>query len=83
MFIATANARNIPGPLRDRMEVIELPGYTEEEKVRSRGATWLRARRANGFKPGQVALDEEALRHIIQDYTREAGVRTWSARSGR
>ncbi len=77
IFIATANMlETVPGPLRDRMEVIHLPGYTEEEKVQiARRYLIARQTQANGLKPGQVALDEEALRHIIQDYTREAGVR--------
>jgi ATP-dependent Lon protease len=66
----------IPGPLRDRMEVIELTGYTEEEKVQI-AARYLVKRQleANGLKPEQASITEEALRHIVREYTREAGVR--------
>jgi ATP-dependent Lon protease len=77
MFIATANMlETIPGPLRDRMEVIPLPGYTEEEKLQI-AQRYLVPRQlgANGLKPEQCELGEAALRSIIADYTREAGVR--------
>jgi ATP-dependent Lon protease len=66
----------IPGPLRDRMEVIELSGYTEDEKVQI--ATRYLVKRqlqANGLKPEQASLTEAALHHIVHDYTREAGCR--------
>jgi ATP-dependent Lon protease len=78
MFIATANQLDtIPGPLRDRMEVIQLPGYTEEEKVEiAKRYLVKRQLEANGLKAEQVSLTEETLRAIIGDYTREAGVRT-------
>jgi ATP-dependent Lon protease len=77
MFITTANMLDtIPGPLRDRMEIIHLPGYTEEEKLEiAKRYLVKRQLEANGLKPGQVDLKEEALRKIIEDYTREAGVR--------
>ena len=77
MFIATANMlETIPGPLRDRMEVIPLPGYTEEEKLQiARRYLVPRQLEANGLKPEQCELGETALRSIIADYTREAGVR--------
>jgi len=77
MFIATANVLDtIPGPLRDRMEVIQLPGYTEEEKLQIARKYLVRKQRdANGLKPEQVVLGEDALREIIVGYTREAGVR--------
>jgi ATP-dependent Lon protease len=77
MFIATANQLDtIPGPLRDRMEVIHLPGYTEEEKLEiSRRYLVKRQLEANGLKPEQADLTDAALRAIISDYTREAGVR--------
>ena len=77
MFIATANVLDtIPGPLRDRMEVIQLPGYTEEEKLQIARKYLVRKQRdANGLKPEQAALGEDALREIIAGYTREAGVR--------
>jgi ATP-dependent Lon protease len=77
MFIATANVLDtIPGPLRDRMEVIELTGYTEEEKVEIAKRYLVRRQlEANGLKPEQAAVTEEALHRIVRDYTREAGCR--------
>jgi ATP-dependent Lon protease len=77
IFIATANyIGGIPGPLLDRMELIDLPGYTEREKLEI-GKRYLLPRQLseNGLKPEQVSWDEEALRLIITDYTHEAGVR--------
>jgi len=77
MFIVTANVLDtIPGPLRDRMEVIHLPGYTEEEKLEI-AMRYLVKRQleANGLKPEQAILTEAAIKTIIRDYTREAGVR--------
>ena len=77
MFICTANViDDIPGPLRDRMEVITLPGYTEEEKFEI-AKRYLIARqlKANGLKPEQAEIDDAAIHSIIRDYTREAGVR--------
>jgi ATP-dependent Lon protease len=77
MFIATANVlHTIPGPLRDRMEVIELQGYTEEEKLEiAKRYLVNRQLDANGLKEEQASLTDEAIRTIIADYTREAGVR--------
>jgi ATP-dependent Lon protease len=77
LFIGTANVLDsIPGPLRDRMEIIELAGYTEEEKLQiARRHLLTRQLAANGLKADQVQLSEEALRRVIVDYTREAGVR--------
>ncbi|MFT6897683.1 MAG: ATP-dependent Lon protease [Paraglaciecola sp.] len=77
MFIATANVLDtIPGPLRDRMEIIELPGYTEEEKIEIAQRYLLqRQLNANGLSSTEVEIKLEALRAIVQDYTREAGVR--------
>jgi ATP-dependent Lon protease len=77
MFIATANVLDtIPGPVRDRMEVIELPGYTEDEKVEIAKRYLLKRQlEANGLKPEQIEITEDAIRSIIGDYTREAGVR--------
>ncbi len=77
MFITTANMLDtIPGPLRDRMEIIQLPGYTEEEKLEiAKRYLVKRQLEANGMKSEQVELPEETLRKIIGDYTREAGVR--------
>jgi ATP-dependent Lon protease len=77
VFITTANVLDaIPGPLRDRMEVIQLSGYTATEKLEiARRYLVKRQLEANGLKPGQVEITDDALREIIQDYTREAGVR--------
>jgi ATP-dependent Lon protease len=77
LFIATANQLDtIPGPLRDRMEIIELTGYTEEEKVEIAKRYLVRRQlEANGLKAEQVALTEDAVRRVARDYTREAGVR--------
>ena len=77
LFIATANVLDtIPGALRDRMEVIELSGYTEDEKVQI-AARYLvqRQLRANGLNADQVSLTDDALHHLVRDYTREAGCR--------
>ena len=77
MFIATANVLDtIPGPLRDRMEVIELTGYTEDEKVEIAKRYLVRRQlEANGLKVEQASITDDALRQIARDYTREAGVR--------
>jgi len=77
LFIATANVLDtIPGPLRDRMEIIQLPGYTEAEKLEiARRYLVKRQLEANGLKPEQATVTDNALRAIIGDYTREAGVR--------
>ena len=78
MFIGTANVLDsIPGPLRDRMEVIEVPGYTEDEKVEiAERYLMKRQRDAAGLKPRQCEVTEAALRAIIHGHTREAGVRS-------
>ncbi|MEX2166434.1 MAG: endopeptidase La [Methyloceanibacter sp.] len=77
MFIGTANVLDqIPGPLRDRMEIIELPGYTEEEKVEIAKRYLVKRRlEATGLTPEQAEIGDDAIRAIIRDYTREAGVR--------
>jgi ATP-dependent Lon protease len=77
MFICTANVLDtIPGPLRDRMEIIQLAGYTEQEKLEiARRYLVERQLRANGLTSQQCEMSEAALRAIITDYTREAGVR--------
>jgi ATP-dependent Lon protease len=77
LFIATANMLDtIPGPLRDRMEIIELTGYTEQEKVEIAKRYLLKRQlEANGLKPEQASITEEALRQLAHEYTREAGVR--------
>ncbi|MFC5435227.1 endopeptidase La [Rhodanobacter umsongensis] len=76
MWIATANSLNIPGPLLDRMEVIRIPGYTEDEKL-GIAQKYLLAKqlKANGLKPEELSVTEDALRDIVRYYTRESGVR--------
>ncbi|MEQ1801967.1 MAG: endopeptidase La [Gammaproteobacteria bacterium] len=83
-FVATANQLDtIPGPLRDRMEIIELPGYTQEEKLQI-GRRYLVARqlKANGLKDEQVSISDGALAEIVANYTREAGVRNLERQIG-
>lgn len=76
MFICTANSMNIPGPLLDRMEVIRIPGYTEDEKLGiARRYLAPKQLKANGLKEGELVLTDEALLELIRYYTREAGVR--------
>ncbi|KCV15977.1 endopeptidase La [Bordetella holmesii] len=77
MFICTANALDtIPGPLRDRMEIIQLPGYTAEEKVQIARRYLVEGQlQANGLQPAQVDISDAALTEIVSNYTREAGVR--------
>ncbi len=85
VFITTANVLDqIPGPLRDRMEVIQLSGYSAEEKFNiAKRYLVERQLQANGLKPGQVELDDEALQQIIGLYTREAGVRNLEREIGK
>jgi ATP-dependent Lon protease len=85
VFIATANLLDtIPGPLQDRMEIISLPGYTEDEKLEiARRYLVRRQLEANGLKPEQAEIEVEALRLIIKGYTREAGVRSLEREIGR
>ena len=85
VFITTANMLDtIPGPLRDRMEIISLPGYTAEEKLQiARRYLVRRQMEANGLQPGQVEIDDIALREIIHRYTREAGVRNLEREIGK
>lgn len=76
MFICTANSMNIPGPLLDRMEVIRLPGYTEDEKLAiARRYLVPKQLRATGFKEDELGFSDESLLELIRYYTREAGVR--------
>jgi ATP-dependent Lon protease len=84
LFIGTANVLDaIPPPLRDRMEVIELTGYTEEEKLQiARRYLLKRQLAANGLSAGQVQVSDEALRKVIVDHTREAGVRNLERQIG-
>jgi ATP-dependent Lon protease len=84
LFIATANVlETIPGPLRDRMEIIELTGYTEEEKLEI-AKRYLVARqlKANGLKPEQASLSDPAVSRIIREYTRESGCRNLERQIG-
>ena len=84
LFIATANVLDsIPGPLRDRMEIIELTGYTEEEKLQiARRYLLKRQLQANGLTEAQVQVSDEALRRVTAEYTREAGVRNLERQIG-
>ncbi len=76
MFIATANSLNIPAPLLDRMEVIRIPGYTEDEKIQiALGYLLAKQRKANGLKEDEIAISQATIRDIIRYYTRESGVR--------
>ncbi len=77
LFICTANTLDsIPGPLLDRMEVIRLSGYITEEKVAiARQHLWPRSLERAGVKPGQLRISDSALRHVVEGYAREAGVR--------
>lgn len=77
MFVTTANSLNLPQPLLDRMEIIRLEGYTEDEKVEIAKRHLLPKQvEAHGLKAGEFVLEEDALRDLIRFYTREAGVRT-------
>ncbi len=77
MFVTTANTLNLPQPLLDRMEIIRLEGYTEDEKVEIAQRHLIAKQiEAHGLKPGEFTLEEQALRDLIRFYTREAGVRT-------
>src|SRR5713101_4147332 len=85
LFITTANVLDtIPGPLRDRMEIIQLPGYTQEEKREiARRYLVRRQLEANGLNPEQAEITDAALREIIRHYTREAGVRNLEREIGK
>ncbi|SHL98732.1 endopeptidase La [Roseibium suaedae] len=76
MFVTTANTLNIPAPLMDRMEVIRIAGYTEDEKVEiCRRHLILKAEKDHGLRDGEFSITDEALRFVVRRYTREAGVR--------
>jgi len=84
MFITTANVLDtIPGPLRDRMEILQLSGYTDEEKLHiAKGYLVQRQILENGLRQGEVTFTDEAILRIIRDYTRESGVRNLERRIG-
>jgi ATP-dependent Lon protease len=76
MFVATSNSLNIPGPLLDRMEVIRIPGYTEDEKLNIAQRYLVpKQLKANGLKSEELKISEGAIRDIVRYYTRESGVR--------
>lgn len=76
MFVATANSMNIPAPLLDRMEVIRIAGYTEDEKLAiAKNYLVPKEIKQNGIKDNEITIDDEAILNIIRFYTREAGVR--------
>lgn len=76
MFIATANSLNIPGPLRDRMEIIRIPGYTEEEKIEIAVRYLIpKQLKAHGLSKSEVKISKAAIKEIVRFYTRESGVR--------
>ena len=82
MFVTTANSLNIPAPLLDRMEVIRLSGYTEDEKVNiAKTLSDPKQLERNGLKDGEVSIRDSVVRDIIRYYTREAGCVIWIARS--
>ena len=76
MFVATANTMNIPAPLLDRMEVIRIPGYTEDEKINIAMRYLLPKQIENaGLEEGEISVSQNAIRDVVRHYTREAGVR--------
>jgi ATP-dependent Lon protease len=85
VFIATANvADTIPGPLLDRLELVRLDGYTDDEKVAiARDHLWARQVSRNGLQAGEVTVSDDALHEIVRGYTREAGVRSLEREVGK
>jgi len=83
-FITTANVlHTIPAPLRDRMEVISIPGYTEYEKFEiAKRHLWPKQLKANGLRPEQIQISDNTIHKVINEYTKEAGVRTLERRLG-
>ena len=76
MFITTANSLRMPQPLLDRMEIIRIPGYTEDEKVEiAKRHLLAKQTEAHSLKPDEWSISEDALRELVRTYTREAGVR--------
>ncbi|WP_445678379.1 endopeptidase La [Radicibacter daui] len=83
MFVCTANTLNMPQPLLDRMEIIRLSGYTEDEKVEIAKRHLIpKQMEANGLKPAEWTINDEALRQLVRHYTREAGVRNLERQIG-
>jgi ATP-dependent Lon protease len=77
MFVTTANSLRMPQPLLDRMEIIRIPGYTEDEKVEiAKRHLVQKVSEANGLKPGEWSVSDDAMRDLVRYYTREAGVRS-------
>jgi ATP-dependent Lon protease len=77
MFVTTANSLRMPQPLLDRMEIIRIPGYTEDEKIEIAKRHLIHKQSdANGLKPGEWSISEDAMRDLVRYYTREAGVRS-------
>jgi ATP-dependent Lon protease len=77
MFVTTANSLRMPQPLLDRMEIIRIPGYTEDEKIEIAKRHLIHKQSdANGLKPGEWSISEDAIRDLVRYYTREAGVRS-------
>jgi len=77
MFVCTSNTMNIPGPLLDRMEIIRLPGYTEDEKINIATRYLVpKQQQNNGIQPGELVIGEETVKDLVRYYTREAGVRS-------
>jgi ATP-dependent Lon protease len=77
MFVTTANSLRMPQPLLDRMEIIRIPGYTEDEKIEIAKRHLIQKQSdANGLKPGEWSISEDAIRDLVRYYTREAGVRS-------
>ncbi len=76
MFVCTSNTMNIPGPLLDRMEVIRIPGYTEDEKLNIASRYLIpKQMKNNGLKKSEITIEDDAIRDVVRYYTREAGVR--------
>ena len=83
MFITTANSLRMPQPLLDRMEIIRIPGYTEDEKIQiAKRHLMAKVTEANGLKPGEWTITDDALLDIARYYTREAGVRSYERELG-
>ena len=82
MFVCTSNSMNIPAPLLDRMEVIRIPGYTEDEKVNIAQKYLIPKQcKDNGLKEDELEITEDTIRQLVRHYTRESGVRGLEARN--